>query len=1030
MKKSLLALAIILGFGSSVVAQKQTGEIPFSWKGKMSVPDHNIETVNMPLLNMSQIHAEDAINDASGNVQRMTVFQDVNLDINNSGTWFQLPNGDKVWKLKIKSYNAMGIVLLFENWDMPVGSKLHVYNEAHTDLLGAFTHENNKSHGQMTIQHILGDVAILELYQPGGFSTYTPFTISSVGHAYRQLYRGPNQTGAMQLGSDPCEVDVNCSEGNNWQDQKKGACRIFVVSPQGGGWCSGSLINNTAQDCKPYILTALHCGETSTTANLNNYVFYFNYESSGCGTGSAPTNQSLTGCTKIADSGDGGGNSGSDYLLVECNAANASNTLNGYGAFWNGWNAVNSGSPSGVSIHHPAGDRKKISTYTSTLTTTGWGIGGTHWQVDWVGTANGHGVTEGGSSGSPIFDNNKRIVGQLTGGSSFCSQVPNTSPDAYGKMSYNWASNPGDDLRDFLDPLNSGATTLDGVYYPCTPASPDDAGITSIDAPAGTSCGASFSPIVTLRNYGSAALTSVTINYQLDGGTVQTFPWTGNLAAGASTSVTLPTVSTSAGSHTFDAYTTLPNGVTDGNPANDAASQVNFTVNPNGVQVDFTLITDCWGSETTWEVVDAQQNVVYSGGPYQDVAGGETITEVWCLTSGCYDFIIYDSYGDGMFGSQWQTCTVDGSYSIDDPNSGSNLASIIAANSDFGNQETNNFCVNTTLTSLFTTNNPTVCAGSTVVFTDQSSGNPTSWDWTFPGGSPASSTQQNPSVTYNTPGTYDVTLVVGDGQTTSSSTLNGYITVVPVPTGTVSATDESCSGACDGTVTANITGGTPPYSYGWSGGIGTTATVNNVCAGTYNLVLTDDNGCVLSGLSATVGSGAASPVPGFTASSNPVYLSAGGQVTFTNTSTGATSYDWDFGDGNTSTATDPTHTYTAVGTYLVTLTANNTNGCSAQTQMSIQVLQESSIQDPALAEAINMYPNPTNGQLTVDVDVPDAKEVFVEIYNDIGKLVAVVPATAGEQTIRINMSTLARGLYFVAVHVDGKMVVDKVSLTD
>jgi hypothetical protein len=198
---------------------------------------------------------------------------------------------------------------------------------------------------------------------------------------------------------------------------------------------------------------------------MNQWVFYFNYESSGC---NSPNNESqipnntLTGCARIADSDDGGGNNGSDFLLVLLN----NNVPSNFNAYYNGWRSNNVTSSSGVSIHHPSGDIKKISTYTSNLVSSAWGsANGSHWTVTWSGTANGHGVTEGGSSGSPIFDNQGRIVGTLTGGSSFCN-FPN-SPDLYGKMSYHWSSNPGDDLRDFLDPGNTGLTTLEGTYAPC-----------------------------------------------------------------------------------------------------------------------------------------------------------------------------------------------------------------------------------------------------------------------------------------------------------------------------------------------------------------------------------------------------------------------------------------------------------------------------------------------------------------------------------------------------------------------------------
>jgi hypothetical protein len=123
-------------------------------------------------------------------------------------------------------------------------------------------------------------------------------------------------------------------------------------------------------------------------------------------------------------------------LLVELNGT-LPTTVN---ARMNGWSIETTPAVPGVGIHHPAGDIKKISTY-NTVSTTTWpgGASGAHWQVVWVANANGHGVTEGGSSGSPLFDANGRIIGTLTGGGSYCTAT--SSPDQYGKMTYHWESN-------------------------------------------------------------------------------------------------------------------------------------------------------------------------------------------------------------------------------------------------------------------------------------------------------------------------------------------------------------------------------------------------------------------------------------------------------------------------------------------------------------------------------------------------------------------------------------------------------------
>jgi Metallo-peptidase family M12/Thrombospondin type 3 repeat len=106
----------------------------------------------------------------------------------------------------------------------------------------------------------------------------------------------------------------------------------------------------------------------------------------------------------------------------------------------------------------------------------------------------------------------------------------------------------------------------------CTPPVQNDAGISAIGSPSGAVCSNPIAPQVTLFNYGTAALTAVTIQYRVDSAPLANYSWTGNLASNASVVVTLPTVSFGVGSHTFTANTLNPNGVADQNTANDSKS--------------------------------------------------------------------------------------------------------------------------------------------------------------------------------------------------------------------------------------------------------------------------------------------------------------------------------------------------------------------------------------------------------------------------------------------------------------------------
>ena len=456
--------ALLIGLmllGTSVWAQISEGGEPL---GKtLSLSLEPVERTQLNSFNLQQVQSEDAtVEEKQGTYPRIGRVLPVGISLNDVNAWTEVKGG-RVWRHALKSRDAVGLSVQFENFEIPAGAKLFIHSPDYQQVIGAFTEFNNHESGVFSTQPIHGDEVIVEYFEPTAVMGQGKFEIAGLVHVYRMM---PQAEGAQRdFGdSDPCQVNVNCSEGNNWQNQKRGVVRIFIIEGQFAGWCSGSLINNTAQDCTPYVLTALHCGINASTANMNQWVFFFNYESAGCANGTAGQvpNNTMTGCARIADSGDGGGNSGSDYMLVELN----NDVPESYNPFYNGWRRTNVTSSSGVSIHHPSGDIKKISTYSSNLISTSWGgPSGSHWMVTWVSTSNGHGVTEGGSSGSPIFDNQGRIIGTLTGGSSFCTSP--SSPDLYGKMSYHWNSNPGDNLSTYLDPTNSGANTLDGSNNPC-----------------------------------------------------------------------------------------------------------------------------------------------------------------------------------------------------------------------------------------------------------------------------------------------------------------------------------------------------------------------------------------------------------------------------------------------------------------------------------------------------------------------------------------------------------------------------------
>ncbi|MEI6682647.1 MAG: T9SS type A sorting domain-containing protein [Bacteroidota bacterium] len=462
MKRKILMIlgfvpVFILLFPGILSAQLSQGGIPRSFSQAMASDTTASVSVAPPATGV--LSAEDAVKPVP---YRFSVNIPVNLGMGISGYWSKASGGTKVWRLNISSAGALALTLFFDRFRIPEGGRLFVYNPLRTQVIGAFTAANNNTMQTFATALIYGDKLTLEYDAPEGLAL-PELHVSEVAYAYRGIseYSGL-KTGFG--GSGKCEVNVNCTEGNQWQPEKRSVARIMVKRGTASFWCTGSLVNNTLNDGKPYLITADHCGNQSSATDLSQWIFYFNYESADCANPSnEPTLKSMTGASLVAHGGNSG-TTGSDFYLVLLN--NEIPSI--YHPFFNGWNRDPMvASPSGAGIHHPEGDIKKISTYTQPLQPSNWNGGSkvSHWMVTWSETLHGHGTTEGGSSGSPLFDNQGRLVGTLTGGQSSCDSVALNSPDYYGQFAYHWDQNGTDSLsvlKYWLDPNNSGVMSLGG----------------------------------------------------------------------------------------------------------------------------------------------------------------------------------------------------------------------------------------------------------------------------------------------------------------------------------------------------------------------------------------------------------------------------------------------------------------------------------------------------------------------------------------------------------------------------------------
>ncbi len=450
MKKLLLSALMLSSavFLNTANAQYSIGGTPYSFTNS-SIITTPVSFQMMPAVDVDALKAQDLINDQNKGPFRFGFNHLVNFNLTNSGNWTTLPNGDRLWQLGIKSTGALTINLAFDDFFMPEGAATFIYNADKSFVLGAFTSINNDKSKMFATDLIGGDAAVIEYYEPKEVANQGRISLFRATHGYR----GVEDFAAKSFGnSGSCQVNTICPLGANWQNEKKGVVCLVVG---GSEFCTGSLVNDVPQDKKPYVLTANHC---STSNDWATWVFRFNWESATCtNPGSSPSSVSLSTSSLCAR------NTPSDFCLVQITGGLVAGTVPAsYHTYFNGWSNVNTPATSAIGIHHPSGDIKKISEAANACVSDTWPgtPANSHWTVGLWTT----GCTEPGSSGSPLFDQNHRIVGQLHGGPSACGNTGTNMVDSYGKFSMSWlgGGTNATQLKFWLDSANTGATTVNG----------------------------------------------------------------------------------------------------------------------------------------------------------------------------------------------------------------------------------------------------------------------------------------------------------------------------------------------------------------------------------------------------------------------------------------------------------------------------------------------------------------------------------------------------------------------------------------
>ena len=403
---------------------------------------------------------------------RYAVGHTLALDARN-GSWDEPAPGLARWRLRLASAGARSLSLELREVVLPPGAELWLAGADGQDRQGPYTAASPALRGgTLWLPLVRAEEALLEVTLPASAAPALRLGIARAFHGYRPLRAESAAPGKAAIGNESgsCNVNVVCPAGDNWRNEIRAT---VLLSFDGGTLCSGTLMNNTRQDERPLILTANHCGIRS--GNVGSVVAYFNVESSSCsGNNNGRVDQNLAGQSFLARDSD------SDFTLFTL----ASAVPGSFNAYYAGWDARSTSTPqSGVSIHHPRGDEKKIAVYSTpaskvedaTIEISNGSFSVDAWQVRWA-----QGTTEQGSSGSALWNQDRRMVGVLSGGDASCSN-PNGA-DLFGRLERAWTASSASSgqLRAHLDPTNTGLLTLDskqaGSGTPLPPVDEDPAG--------------------------------------------------------------------------------------------------------------------------------------------------------------------------------------------------------------------------------------------------------------------------------------------------------------------------------------------------------------------------------------------------------------------------------------------------------------------------------------------------------------------------------------------------------------------------
>lgn len=423
----LVGVVLFLHCMGSVFGQYALPRTPISEKQKLST---EIPTIELPRYSKEDIIKAQNFASERGMTPIIGVGYPMDLDMQRHGTWEELRDGSRVWRLRIIASGAPGIKLICDQFYMPEASSLYFYPPDKAGIYGAYTSLNHLEGEGFVTGFLKGEEIIIEYNEPPSLvkgREEPQFRVTDV--AYNDIDFNTNEFG------DDCHNNVNCNPwSGGWCNEIRSAIKLEMIVEDVDGEingipgqlflasCSGGLVNNEREDFDPLILTASHCINMENQSDPDfpkvmpeRWLVYYNWNSPVC-VSTMGNDRMTTRGVDILEMTESILCNDPDMALIRIFdpmsiTFGVPSTIWNYNVFFAGWNRNDREtfpSDNVVGIHHPAGDVKKISSGEIT------GEPGECFRVSPT-----DGSWENGSSGSPLFAEDHRLIGVLSSGRSW-----------------------------------------------------------------------------------------------------------------------------------------------------------------------------------------------------------------------------------------------------------------------------------------------------------------------------------------------------------------------------------------------------------------------------------------------------------------------------------------------------------------------------------------------------------------------------------------------------------------------------------